>query len=245
MSDDQRTYWDGMAEHGADAAVIDPADQRGNKNRYIRSIRDARIAQMLGQLSSEAQVLDYGCGAGHICRLVESLGFDVVGVDISSELLELAKQITTAPTLLIDGKTMPFPAQTFDAALTYVVLGHVIDEDDLANVLAEIARVLKPGSRLLAIEQVSRRDRLVDGGMKKQRTIESYVGSFEAAGMKVATIDLIRTGHFPLIYPIRGGLVPDRLFGPLARMERWYARTPMAAVDYRDAAFECVLPGGL
>jgi SAM-dependent methyltransferase len=45
-----------------------------------------------------------------------------------------------------DGKTIPFPPRTFDAALCIEVLEHAEDPDAL---LAEIARVLKPGAPLL------------------------------------------------------------------------------------------------
>lgn len=53
----------------------------------------ARIHRLGLEYSSENEVaVELGCGTGRLCRELEGLGFDVIGVDISAEMLDLAEQ---------------------------------------------------------------------------------------------------------------------------------------------------------
>jgi arsenite methyltransferase len=100
-------------------------------------------------------MLDVGCGSGSFCRtLAPAVAPDgrVVGIDVSSAAVALAVQLSViddAPNLSFscaDGHDLPFPDESFDAAVCISVLAYC---DDPARVLAEIRRVLRPAGRLL------------------------------------------------------------------------------------------------
>ncbi|MBE6872623.1 MAG: class I SAM-dependent methyltransferase [Ruminococcus albus] len=56
-----------------------------------------RIRQLGQKYSSENEVVvELGCGTGRLCRELEKLGFDVIGVDISAEMLEEAERAKAA-----------------------------------------------------------------------------------------------------------------------------------------------------
>lgn len=86
------------------------------------------------------QLLDVGCGSKPYSSL-----FDVdsyVGLDIDSDI----SRRRGIAEFYYDGKTFPFEDGSFDSVLCNQVLEHVFNPDEF---LGEIARVLKPGGRLL------------------------------------------------------------------------------------------------
>src|SRR5262249_43029721 len=74
-------YWNAAARFGPDAAVIDRADTRGYKNRYIAQLRDRAIAGALASLPPGARLLDFGCGSGSVSRLLADREFVPIGID--------------------------------------------------------------------------------------------------------------------------------------------------------------------
>ncbi|WP_445151483.1 class I SAM-dependent methyltransferase [Baekduia sp. Peel2402] len=120
----------------------------------------ARAAAELARTPEGGSLLDVPCGFGrHAIPLAED-GFDVTGVDRAAALLTEAKRRSEAPTWVLgDYRELPFADGTFDTAINlYTSLGYLGDEGDTA-VLAEIARVLKPGGRLVI--ETMHRDLLV------------------------------------------------------------------------------------
>ena len=88
--------------------------------------------------------LDLGCGTGLYGDILTGTGRAVVGVDVSQDQLKVAKarEVVAAA----DASQLPFCSGSFDDVACIWVHG---DLDDLTLVLAEVARVLRPGGRLL------------------------------------------------------------------------------------------------
>jgi len=101
-------------------------------------------------------VLDYGCGDGEFSLRLASQGARVVGIDISSKLIEKAHQRVAgmgmngvSPRFLVgDAHHLPFGDNSFNYVLGNGVLHHLV----LDKAYAEIARVLKPGGRAIFME---------------------------------------------------------------------------------------------
>lgn len=92
-------------------------------------------------------VLDVGCGGGLLSERFAALGCQVTGLDRAAAGLVAARAHAEASGLRIDyqqgsAEQLPFADQQFDIVCCCDVLEHV---DDVDAVLAEIARVLKPG----------------------------------------------------------------------------------------------------
>ncbi len=128
---------------------------------YMREI-DRRFVPVIEEvitragLSPGARALDIGAGTGSATLRAATLvapGGSVTGIDISSEMLALARR--RAEELGLDnisfreGRAEAIPAAdaAFDVALASLSLMYVIDRDAAAR---EIARVIKPGGRLVA-----------------------------------------------------------------------------------------------
>jgi len=132
---------------------ISPIYLRAVDNRFT-GVVDAVIRR--AALQSAQQVLDLGTGTGSVAIKAASLvipGGNVTAVDISPEMIDLARQRSASLGLsnieFLEGRAEELPAPTggFDAVLASLSLMYVIDRAAAAR---EIARVLRPGGRFVA-----------------------------------------------------------------------------------------------
>jgi ubiquinone/menaquinone biosynthesis C-methylase UbiE len=108
------------------------------------------------------RLLDLGCGMGGFAVAAALEGAQVVALDYnpaygSITVLRAARYGLHLPVMVAAGEAVPLPAQSFDAVTCWDVLEHVQSPDLL---LAELARVLRPGGVLLltAINRLAFRD---------------------------------------------------------------------------------------
>lgn len=237
---ENRRYWDEQARYGRYRAVIDPNDISGYKNSYIISIRDRAILNALNGVPPNAVVLDFGCGSGNLSKTVAENGYRPVGVDISFDLLQYTHSLDGKSGLFVqyDGHRLPFSSNCFDACLTFWVLNYLTEIDLFRQSLNEIIRVMKPGGRLIAIEQTRRKAKLKPDERKLQRTSAEFLLLFAQAGFQIRQCRIIRRGHFPLIYLIRYKLIPPYFFQSIGSIEGFLGRIfKRNLVDYADTMF--------
>jgi SAM-dependent methyltransferase len=97
--------------------------------------------------AAPARVLEVGCGWGEFAASVqEELGATVVAIDISLRMVELARK-RGVDAREGDVQALPFADESFDCAVANHMLYHATDID---RALSELARVLRPGGRLVA-----------------------------------------------------------------------------------------------
>jgi cyclopropane fatty-acyl-phospholipid synthase-like methyltransferase len=147
------------------------------------------------------KVLDVGCGVGGPgVRLAEKTGCEVVGITISPVQADAANQRAQEHGLeqravfhCMDAMSLSFDAETFDAAWAFECLFHMPDR---AKVLSEIARVLRPGGRLVLTDSYDKvpftpeEDALIRSGFLVNSFIspDEYRGLLTAAGFNVRKI---------------------------------------------------------
>ena len=114
---------------------------------------EARIGRLLSPLGGDERALDVGCGTGALAYALAPLVGEVVGVDSSEEYLAAAR--ADAPDnctfVLGDAEALPFPYGDFDLVGCLRVLHHVARPE---LVVSEIARVTRPGGRILIADQL-------------------------------------------------------------------------------------------
>jgi ArsR family transcriptional regulator len=121
-------------------------------------ISDAAVESALLKLIGTTPVdalLDLGTGTGWILQLLSNLYRRAVGIDASRDMLSVARSnldkagIVKASVRHGDILNLPLEGQDFDLITVHQVL-HFLDQPELA--IAEAARVLRPGGRLLIVD---------------------------------------------------------------------------------------------
>jgi demethylmenaquinone methyltransferase/2-methoxy-6-polyprenyl-1,4-benzoquinol methylase len=150
-----------------DQAFLSPQSKRQYVRRLFATIADrydlitrvlsygqdarwkARLVAM-AEVKAGERALDLACGTGDIAFAVADRGARTTGLDITHRMLQLARLRKGSVTFLTgDMTSLPFASRTFDLVTTGYGLRNV---PDLDAALAEIARVLKPGGRLLSLD---------------------------------------------------------------------------------------------
>lgn len=90
-------------------------------------------------------VVDIGCGPGNLYASLGGAPRVLIGVDVSTGALEMASEIGYQP-LLADAHELPFKSEFADLIALNATLHHC---DDMEKVLAESARLVRPGGRLV------------------------------------------------------------------------------------------------
>jgi SAM-dependent methyltransferase len=123
-------------------------------------LQDARAAELAEQVQAfvlpegNERAIDVGCGAGALALALAPLVREVIGVDRVPELLELARKRAPGNAQFVeaDATSLPFEAASFDLAGTLRTLHHVRRPE---LVVAELARLARPGGRVLVIDQLA------------------------------------------------------------------------------------------
>ncbi len=117
--------------------------------------RDSHLRSLLALLDPEWVVGDLGCGTGQVCEAMAPFVRRVVGVEQSTEMLQAARgrlrglrNVTLRRGAL---ERLPIETAELDIAVMTLVLHHIADP---GRVLAEAARVVRPGGRLLIADML-------------------------------------------------------------------------------------------
>ncbi len=110
-----------------------------------RGWRKSSVSSLL--LPPGSKVLDLACGTGDLCRDLEAAGMDAVGVDLSMGMLSCAR--IDSPVAQADALQLPFPDRSFDGVVSGFALRNFVA---LHPVLAELARVTRPGGRMALLD---------------------------------------------------------------------------------------------
>jgi SAM-dependent methyltransferase len=136
-----------------DAVAAEYATEEAYRERTV-AVRDLVVGRSDEDVLRERLValrprrlLDVGAGLAELCVWARAaVGCDVVALDSSARMIELAHQ-ADLPAVLADMHELPFADGTFDCVVASMCLYHVPDPE---AVIAEAARVLEANGTLLA-----------------------------------------------------------------------------------------------
>jgi choline kinase/protein-L-isoaspartate O-methyltransferase len=119
-----------------------------NRKGYLQTFVEA------GDFQSSDLVLDLGTGTGIVAHAVSPLVAEVVGVDLSAEMLIQTRGSRVTNEVFEEGdvRDLRFPDNWFDKVTARMIFHHLIEGSDQA--MQECYRVLKPGGRMVLSEGV-------------------------------------------------------------------------------------------
>src|SRR5438046_4655144 len=133
-----------LAKHGA--GEIWNWESPAGKLRWAR-----RVKMLSSHLKPGMTILELGCGTGYFTGELARSGADIVAVDVSPELLEIAKVDCAAANVryeIQNACALSYPDAVFDSVIGSSVLHHL----EIQEALREIYRVLKPGGTIYFTE---------------------------------------------------------------------------------------------
>ncbi|MGH9691752.1 MAG: class I SAM-dependent methyltransferase [Candidatus Acidiferrales bacterium] len=182
-----KEYWFALAENfcSPDIRGLGPVLHPGAPSWFNRLIdrlqlRAVRRALALADLQPGSSILDVGCGTGRWIRRYQELGFRATGTDATAAMLRLAREQGTVTSLVIgEASRLPFAGAKFDAVSDTTVVQH-IPSSLHAQVLSEMARVLRPGGRLILMEVIRGK-----GGHVFSRSPQDWIQQAASCGLKL------------------------------------------------------------
>ena len=224
---DQPTFFDFAAEVGL--------------TKHIGAVEATEALVQLCHIGKGSYILDVGCGVGVTpCFLAKRYGCRVVGVDISSRMVERSRERATREKVtervefrVADAQDLPFEDNLFDAVITESVTAFPEDKQQAVN---EYMRVTKSGGYVGLNESVWLKmppppnvvawaEQAV-GATVQPLTSDAWVSLLEAAGLKeimaktYAINTRVETKGILQRYGIGG------MLGVMARTLLLYARSP-------------------
>lgn len=133
-----------LAQHGA--GEIWNWEGPAGKLRWAR-----RVKMLSNHLRSGMGVLELGCGTGYFTRELARSGADIVAIDVSPELLEIAEADCPAENVRYEAQNacaLTYPDDVFDSVVGSSILHHL----EINEALREIYRVLKPNGTIYFTE---------------------------------------------------------------------------------------------
>jgi ubiquinone/menaquinone biosynthesis C-methylase UbiE len=185
----------------------------GDDEPYYRYKRK-KFLELLESINfHDKSVLEVGCGpGGNLIEILKKKPSKLAGVDISNEMISLAKERLPSKVELFksDGKELPFSNKSFDIVFTATVLQHNTNPEMLNYLIKEICRI---GTTKVAIfERIENKvtgDELCEG-----RPVDFYKSKFESYGFKLVDKRFINIG---VSYYISGAI--RKVFNPSNRAE--------------------------
>jgi 2-polyprenyl-3-methyl-5-hydroxy-6-metoxy-1,4-benzoquinol methylase len=133
-----------LAKHGA--GEIWNWEGRAGKLRWAR-----RVKMIGAHLKPGMTILELGCGAGYFTKELARSGAEIVAIDVSADLLEIAKANCPASNVryeIQDACALTYSDAAFDSVVGSSILHHL----EIEPALREIRRVLKPGGTIYFTE---------------------------------------------------------------------------------------------
>lgn len=141
-----------------DYAAVTRNSYETSVKEYAKNVIDlhpkAQGEKFKKMLPEHAKILDLGCGPGRDAKIFSDLGLQVVGVDYSLKMIEMAKQTASqAEFYEMDIEELKFPEESFDGVWASCSLLH-IPKNRITSVLSKIYALLKSdGVLYLSVKQ--------------------------------------------------------------------------------------------
>ncbi len=192
----------------------------------VRHYLDKRVRFVADRIPP-GKGLDVGCGTGVLAARLAELGWEMEGIDPSQGMLDvMARDAPAVRGQRAFGDDLPFDGDVFDLAITVAALHHVADPDAVRGTLIEMARVVRPGGRIVVWDHNPRNPywKLLmarvpqDDGTERLIPEAEVLSGLRAGGARVLSSDQL--GFIP-------DFVPEGMLPAMAKVEGAVERTPL------------------
>lgn len=178
-----RSFWEARLRRFGHTGWAEAATYLYDQRLRLKAVGDTLAARPTNR---QHQALDYGCGVGDFTRLLARRFAQVVGFDVSAQIIGRALQLNPMPNIRYTAQSADVFADTaFDLILSITVLQHVTDDTDLQRLLDAMAAALAPGGAVLVLETFALVEQVA--GHTRRRTVGGLIALFGNSGLRLAS----------------------------------------------------------
>ncbi len=121
-------------------------------NSYYLAYRD--IPDIVSKHVKGSKAVDFGCGAGRSTRFLKKLGFDVIGIDISEDMLNKAWELDPQGDYQIveDGEYSHLGEGSFDLVQSIFTFDNIPGWANRTQILTSLSKLLKSTGKLICLD---------------------------------------------------------------------------------------------
>jgi SAM-dependent methyltransferase len=121
-------------------------------NTYYLAYRD--LPDIISKHVTGNHAIDFGCGTGRSSRFLKQLGFDVIGIDISKDMLEIARNLDLSGEyqLVLNGKYDHLGLNQFDLVQSIFTFDNIPGWTNRTNILKGLRDLMKPTGKMICLD---------------------------------------------------------------------------------------------
>ena len=121
-------------------------------NTYYLAYRD--LPDIISKHVTGNHAIDFGCGTGRSSRFLKQLGFDVIGIDISKDMLEIARNLDVSGDyqLVLNGKYDHLGLNQFDLVQSIFTFDNIPGWTNRTNILKGLRDLMKPTGKMICLD---------------------------------------------------------------------------------------------
>jgi len=121
-------------------------------NTYYLAYRD--LPKILSSHVSGKKAVDFGCGTGRSTRFLKELGFDVTGIDISQDMLNIAKHLDKSGDYQIvsNGQYSHLGVNQYDLVQSIFTFDNIPGWENRTNILMGLRDLLKNSGKMVCLD---------------------------------------------------------------------------------------------
>jgi ubiquinone/menaquinone biosynthesis C-methylase UbiE len=121
-------------------------------NTYYLAYRD--LPMIISTHVKGDRALDFGCGTGRSTRFLKKLGFNITGIDISSDMLQIARNLDSSGDYQIvsDGKYSHLGLKQYDLIQSIFTFDNIPGWENRINILTRLSELLKPTGKIICLD---------------------------------------------------------------------------------------------
>ncbi len=121
-------------------------------NTYYLAYRD--LPKIISSHVTGHKAIDFGCGTGRSTRFLKQLGFNVIGIDISSDMLEIAKRLDKSGDYqkITNGNYSHLGISQFDLIQSIFTFDNIPGWENRTKILLGLRDLLKPAGKMICLD---------------------------------------------------------------------------------------------
>jgi len=121
-------------------------------NTYYLAYRD--LPEIISKHVTGDRAIDFGCGTGRSSRFLKQLSFNVIGIDISKDMLEIARNFDFSGDyqLVSNGEYNHLGLNQFDLVQSIFTFDNIPGWNNRTNILKGLRDLMKPTGRMICLD---------------------------------------------------------------------------------------------